>query len=80
MIQFNNYFEAKIPEKRARITEQDDSNIIWITNFQLMEDMLFEQLFSSQEFIEEIRETDRLYEQNPNQFTSLSKLYRKSKK
>lgn len=76
--QTNNFFEttARVP----KVTIQKGLDIMWVTDREIVEDILFEKLFSSREFIEEVRETDELYEKDPNQFTSLSQLYRENKK
>lgn len=43
-------------------------------------DESFNNLLASPEFIKMIKETDQLYESKPEQFISLSNLYRKTKK
>lgn len=40
----------------------------------------FSKLLANPEFIEEVKETDKMFETDPSKFTNLSELYRKIKK
>ncbi|MFA5933121.1 MAG: hypothetical protein WCV81_02530 [Microgenomates group bacterium] len=81
---------TKMPKWGKKITADNETDwgeghfVVWVSNYpsylDFAEEESFKKLLLNSEFIEEVRETDKLFETNSTSFANLSELYRKIKK